>query len=302
MDLAHSAREIDGLRGPHENAGGARLDQEQRYGVPPRARGDQHQLRARHPRDEELRAGEPPAVARAARGVRDAARVVAVALLQVGEGGEALARDQLRQPRLALRRRAGAQEGVDHELGRQERPRGGRAAELLEHQRQVEGREPEPAVRLRHDEPHPAELGHLGVERARHPVRHLRGLAHERGRALAREELARRALERLLLIGEPEVDHFPRGSRGMPSPRSAMMFFWICEVPPPMMRPSEYMKSVGHTPPSRAHGSRLWSGPYEPRTSSAARAMSWFSSVVTSWLTEAEMPGGRLRSASVSCR
>ena len=28
------------------------------------------------------------------------------------------------------------------------------------------------------------------------------------------------------------------GSRGMPRPRSAMMFFWICAVPPPMIRPS----------------------------------------------------------------
>src|SRR6266516_4119021 len=249
MDLAHAAREIDGLRGPHANAGGARLDQEERHGVPPRARGDQQQLRARHSHDEELRAAEPPAVARAACGEHDAARIVAVALLHVGEGREALAGDQPREPGRALRRRAGAQKGVDHELRRQERPRCGRTPDLLAH-----------------------------------------------------EELARRALERLLLLGEPEVDHFPRGSRGMPSPRSAMMFFWICEVPPPMMRPSEYMKSVGHTPPSRARGSRLWSGPYEPRMSSAARAMSWFSSVVTSLLTDAEMPGGRLRSASVSCR
>ena len=26
-----------------------------------------------------------------------------------------------------------------------------------------------------------------------------------------------------------------------------MMFFWICDVPPPMMRPSENMKSIGQT-------------------------------------------------------
>ena len=28
------------------------------------------------------------------------------------------------------------------------------------------------------------------------------------------------------------------GSRGISRPRSAMMFFWICAVPPPMIRPS----------------------------------------------------------------
>ena len=52
-----------------------------------------------------------------------------------------------------------------------------------------------------------------------------------------------------------------RGSRGMPSPRSAMMFFWICEVPPPMMRPSENMKSSGQIPLSRTRGSWRPSGP-----------------------------------------
>jgi hypothetical protein len=31
------------------------------------------------------------------------------------------------------------------------------------------------------------------------------------------------------------------GSRGSPRPRSAMMFFWICEVPPPMISPTSYM-------------------------------------------------------------
>ena len=31
------------------------------------------------------------------------------------------------------------------------------------------------------------------------------------------------------------------GSRGMPRPRSLMMFFCICEVPPPMMRPRKNM-------------------------------------------------------------
>ncbi len=31
------------------------------------------------------------------------------------------------------------------------------------------------------------------------------------------------------------------GSRGRPRPRSAMMFFWICAVPPPMIRPKSNM-------------------------------------------------------------
>ena len=31
------------------------------------------------------------------------------------------------------------------------------------------------------------------------------------------------------------------GSRGMPRPLAEMMFFWICEVPPPMIRPMSYI-------------------------------------------------------------
>ena len=49
-----------------------------------------------------------------------------------------------------------------------------------------------------------------------------------------------------LFVGKSEIhgrfsSQASFGSRGMPSPRSAMMFFWICAVPPPMMRPRKYM-------------------------------------------------------------
>ncbi len=36
--------------------------------------------------------------------------------------------------------------------------------------------------------------------------------------------------------------------RGIPRPRSLMMFFWICDVPPPMTRPSVNMNSIGQVP------------------------------------------------------
>ena len=55
-------------------------------------------------------------------------------------------------------------------------------------------------------------------------------------------------------------------------------------------------------PRSRARASWRPSGPYEPRISSAAFARSWFSSVATSLLTAAEMPGRRPWIASVSWR
>ena len=51
------------------------------------------------------------------------------------------------------------------------------------------------------------------------------------------EDPGNRGLHQPLVGGEGEIHHAALGSRGRPSPRSAMMFFWICAVPPPMIRP-----------------------------------------------------------------
>src|SRR5204863_532852 len=83
-----------------------------------------------------------------------------------------------------------------HEVAPEERPGRGDAAQLFQHQRELEDAEPETALGLGDDEAHPAERGHLRVERGRDPVGRRRGLAHECGRTLAREEVARHAPER----------------------------------------------------------------------------------------------------------
>jgi len=208
LDLAHAAREVDRLRRSEPHAGRPRLDQEERRAAR-RPRRDEHHVGARNAEHEELPAAQPIPVARAAGTQRDARRVVRVALLQVGERPERLPRDQAGQPRAPLCPRARAQQRRGHQLAAEEGAGRGDATELLQHQAELEDAEPETAPRLRDDEPHPAELGHLRVERAGNPFGRVRRLAHERGRTFAREEFARRALQRLLLLGEPEVDHAP---------------------------------------------------------------------------------------------
>ena len=42
----------------------------------------------------------------------------------------------------------------------------------------------------------------------------------------------------------------PQPARGSPRPRCAMMFFWICEVPPPMIMPRLNMNWYGQSPSS----------------------------------------------------
>src|SRR4029079_4990018 len=143
---------------------------------------------------------------------------------------------------------------------------------------------------------------HLAVEAARHAVLERCAVTDQEGRALLGEKLSRALLERVLFRGESEVDHAGRGSLGRPRPRSAMMFFCTCAVPPPMMRPSANRKSSGQSPPSATSGSLLWSQPFGPRISSAARPIWWFSSQVLSLLTDAAMPAGWPRSVSVSWR
>ena len=68
-----------------------------------------------------------------------------------------------------------------------------------------------------------------------------RDLADAGNRDLRIEVAPEVLLQQPLLLREPEVHRYPLGSRGMPRPRSEMMFFWIWAVPPPMMSPSENM-------------------------------------------------------------
>src|SRR5688572_2668756 len=244
--------------------------------------------------------GHPAALARRAH--CDVVRRRRARVLRHGQRRERLAAYEPRQPSLAKRRRAAVEERRDRELRRKERSRRGDASDLLAERGQLERAEAEAARVLRDEYAHPAELGHLAVEPARHAVLAGRTVAHEERRTLACEELACAPLERLLIGGEPEVDHAGRGSRGSPRPRSAMMFFCTWAVPPPMMSPSANMKSSGQSPPSIAASSRRWSQPRGPRISRAARPIWWLSSQVVSLFTDAAMPAGRPWSVSVSCR
>jgi hypothetical protein len=104
-------------------------------------------------------------------------------------------------------------------------PRSSSTAELAEENGGVEHAEREAAVRFGHEKTWPSHLRHPAVEGLRRPRRGLRGLSHDAGRALAREEVASALLQQLLVGREAEVH--PQLPFGMPRPRSEMMFFWI---------------------------------------------------------------------------
>ena len=65
--------------------------------------------------------------------------------------------------------------------------------------------------------------------------------AHERGRALAFEQLARRVAQQLLVVGEREVHRAPQ-RLGRPSTRWAMMLRWISELPPAIVFANDMKK------------------------------------------------------------
>ena len=81
------------------------------------------------------------------------------------------------------------------------------------------------------------------------------------------------------------------GSRGRPRPRSAMMFFWIWAVPPPMMRPRVNMCWRCQRPWLRSRGAPSNRPPSSPMAS-RARAFSWWeTSQPVSFVTSAATPG-----------
>ena len=63
--------------------------------------------------------------------------------------------------------------------------------------------------------------------------------AHPLERRALAQIVVQRVAQQRLFGGQSEFHQASpaRGSRGMPSPRSLMMFFWIWLVPPPMIRP-----------------------------------------------------------------
>src|SRR5207248_2585093 len=102
-----------------------------------------------------------------------------------------------------------------------------RVAELLLHDRQLDLPELLASAALLDEDPGPPQLGHLAPDRVV-VLAALRQLAQLLRLEAGREELARRRLDRLLVVGVVEVHR----SRGRPSTRSATMFLRISVVPP----------------------------------------------------------------------
>ena len=168
--------------------------------------------------------------------------------LRQGDPRHRSARGQLWKPGRLLAGVARLQEGQGrHDRRAGEGDRGDEAAQLLGGQGGVQQGQPHPAVDLGDDQAGDAQFGQA--------LEHVRGPPVASGGEGAGtlqpagpgEEPGQGVLQHDLLFGESEFHGVsPQalaslGSRGMSSPRSAMMFFWICEVPPPMIRPRKYM-------------------------------------------------------------
>jgi hypothetical protein len=114
------------------------------------------------------------------------------------------------------------------------------ARPILGHEHRVEERESVAAVRLGHQGSERAELGELRVKRRVVRIGRVRDLPRARGRVGLVEKPPDGVLQKPLFVRKTEIHgQAAFGSRGRPRPRSPMMFFWICAVPPPMIRPSE---------------------------------------------------------------
>src|SRR5581483_9393741 len=140
--------------------------------------------------------------------------------------GEAAAPDDVGEERVVP---AGGLEEGGGEDGVEVRARERGAAHLLAHDRELDRPEPLPTRRRRREE---AEIPHLGELPPRAAVPAARLVLHEPAalleRPLAVEEVARRAAQELLVLGEVELH---RPSCGRLSTRLAMMFRWISDDP-----------------------------------------------------------------------
>jgi hypothetical protein len=177
-------------------------------------------------------------------------------LLVDGDAEHAVAGGQAREPLGPLGRRAGGGEGNrGHHAAREERDGCGGGAERLRDHHRVEHLEARSSVLRGDQRARGAQLGELPPQRGVVPGVEGGQLAHARDGELLAQEAPQGGLEQALLLRQPEVHRYfpsPRGSRGSPSPRSAMMFFWICAVPPPMIMPSENMCWKAQLPPARS--------------------------------------------------
>ena len=164
-----------------------------------------------------------------------------------GDGGCRLTGGELRQPLVLLGGRPAALQGhrgqnrAQQRRGRDPRP------DRFPDEGGVEQGEAEAAVSLADHQPGDPELGQRRPGFARD-----RTFAGGEGAdAVERRDVGENPgdalLEHALFAGEGEIHQTLAlsgaglGSRGMPRPRSEMMFFWIWAVPPPMIRPRSNM-------------------------------------------------------------
>ena len=163
---------------------------------------------------------------------------------QVGAARRAhqLAGREAGQPALALGLRAGVLQQRRGEHRGQEGHRGDAAPELLAEDRQLDPAQALAAVLLGDRDAGPPELAELAPQRVVGPAR-LGVLAHALGPGAVGEQLAGRALDVALVVGQSEVHValLPYAaaafSRGSPSTRSATMFLSTSVVPPSIVLP-----------------------------------------------------------------
>ena len=164
-----------------------------------------------------------------------------------------------RQPvRLQLLATALCQRKGCQYMGTDKRHRRDGIAELLGHSGGIEHCHPEPVMLLGNHHSPNADFAQRRTHVVAEGNRALRAFAHMIERTSISKSAADRVAEHLLVLRKSEIHQAAPlfcplatavacsaaggvanlGSRGISSPRSAMMFFWIWAVPPPMIRPS----------------------------------------------------------------
>ena len=143
-------------------------------------------------------------------------------------------------------------------MGTDKRHRRDGIAELLGHSGGIEHCHPEPVMLLGNHHSPNADFAQRRTHVVAEGNRALRAFAHMIERTSISKSAADRVAEHLLVLRKSEIHQAAPlfcplatavacsaaggvanlGSRGISSPRSAMMFFWIWAVPPPMIRPS----------------------------------------------------------------
>jgi hypothetical protein len=168
--------------------------------------------------------------------------------LRHGDAEDEIAAGEAREPAGDLAPRHRCECGGRHDGRGEKGGRRHRMTQRLGDECGIQEREPAAVLRLGHQDARHAELGQRAPDRAVVRAVLPAQLAHALDGHLVREEAPQRLVEEKLIFRESEVHDVPLssaqafaglGSRGSPSPRSAMMFFWIWAVPPPMISPRE---------------------------------------------------------------